>query len=207
MKAQFITIEGLEGAGKTTQAEVLCDWLESKGIQYIRTREPGGTEIAEEVRQLVLKHHKEVMDPVAELLLVFAARKQHVEALIRPTLEKGIWVISDRFTDATYAYQGGGRQLGIERIAVLEEFVLGAFKPDLTLWFDCDAQTGLGRANARGDLDRIEKESIEFFNRCRDGYRQRQENEPQRFMQLDASLSVTEVSSALISGLESLYGR
>jgi dTMP kinase len=205
MNAQFITIEGLEGAGKTTQAEVLCQWLESKGIPYQRTREPGGTEIAEHIRELVLKHHSEAMDPLTELLLVFAARQQHVESLIKPTLEKGIWVISDRFTDATYAYQGGGRQLGVDKIQQLETFVLKNFQPDLTLWFDCEANVGLSRARARGALDRIETEAIEFFDRCRNAYQERAQRHSDRFVRLDASGSIEEVSHTLIESLESRY--
>ena len=206
MKGQFITIEGLEGVGKTTQAEMLCSWLKQKGISFIRTREPGGTEIAEKIRSLVLEHHQEHMDPKTELLLVFAARQQHVEAKVKPAIEQGIWVVSDRFTDATYAYQGGGRQLDKSLIRSLELQVLNDFQPDLTLWFDCDAEIGLTRARARGELDRIETENIEFFNRCRAEYHNRLTSQPERFCRLDASDSISEVSKNLIKALELRYG-
>lgn len=206
MKPQFITIEGLEGAGKTTQAEVLCQWLTARGIPYIRTREPGGTPIAEEIRNLVLAHHEEPMDPRTELLMVFASRQQHVERLIKPALAKGQWVISDRFTDATYAYQGGGRQLGAAFIQQLESLVLEGFQPDTTLWFDCDAETGLHRARARGELDRIEQEALSFFNRARAAYAQRASEQPERFIQLDASHPIEQVSQNLILALEARYG-
>ena len=205
MKPQFITIEGLEGAGKTTQAKNLISWLEDKGHDVVHTREPGGTEIAEKIRALVLDHHDESMDPVAELLLVFAARQQHVESLIKPALSSGKWVVSDRFTDATFAYQGGGRELGVEQISQLESFVLKGFKPDLTVWLDCDAETGLGRARARGALDRIEQESIAFFDRCRAAYQARFDANPDRFMKLDASQSIEMVTHALEAQLEARF--
>ncbi len=206
MKGQFISIEGLEGVGKTTQAEVLCHWLEEKNIAYIRTREPGGTEIAEKIRHLVLEHHSEPMDATTELLLVFAARRQHVEAKIKPAIESGLWVVSDRFTDATYAYQGGGRQLDKTLIRLLEQQVLNDFQPNLTLWFDCDADIGLARARVRGELDRIETEDIEFFNRCRAAYNERCVSQPERFLTLDAAKTVSEVSQQLIKALELRYG-
>ncbi|WP_320825914.1 dTMP kinase [Reinekea sp.] len=202
MTGMFISIEGLEGAGKTTQAEVLLTWLRARGHDIIRTREPGGTEIAEAIRALILSHHDEQMDPVTELLLVFAARQQHVTRLIQPALASGQWVISDRFTDATYAYQGGGRGLDRTLIASLETTVLANFQPDLTIWFDCDAATGLARAQARGALDRIEGEDIAFFNRCRAQYQLRCEQHPQRFLKIDAAPPQAQVSAQLIAALE-----
>jgi dTMP kinase len=205
MKSQFISIEGLEGAGKTTQAKVLCEWLERKGIEYVRTREPGGTVIAETIRELVLSHYNETMDSTAELLLVFAARKQHVETLIKPALDAGKWVISDRFTDATYAYQGGGRELGSELIQTLENIVLNGFAPDLTLWFDCDAEVGLNRARERGELDRIENQAIDFFKRCQRGYQTRFENDQKRFLKIDANQSISTVSKDMLQNLENWY--
>ena len=206
MSAMFISIEGLEGAGKTTQAEVLVAWLQARGHAVIRTREPGGTEIAEAIRDLILSHHSEKMDPVTELLLVFAARQQHVTSLIRPALAAGQWVISDRFTDASYAYQGGGRGLDRTLIASLETTVLANFQPDLTIWFDCDAATGLARAQARGTLDRIEGEDIAFFNRCRAQYQLRCEQQPERFLKIDAAPQQAEVSAQLIAALEVYFG-
>lgn len=200
-KSQFITIEGLEGAGKTTQAEVLHKWLIGRGINVMRTREPGGTEIAEAIRSVVLDHYTESMDPTTELLLVFAARKQHLEAKIKPALAQGDWVLSDRFMDATYAYQGGGRQLDRDFIQKMEKDVLNNFGPDLTIWLDCDAHTGLDRASARGALDRIEKEDIKFFDRCREGYMRRFNENPERFIKLDASQSIEEVSEELLRQL------
>lgn len=205
MNAKFITIEGLEGAGKTTQAEVLCQWLEDNKIDYIRTREPGGTPIAESIRELVLSHHSETMDATTELLLVFAARKQHVEQLIKPALARGCWVVSDRFTDATYAYQGGGRALDIKLIQQLEQLVLNEFNPDLTLWFDCDAQTGLSRARARGELDRIEDQAIDFFERCQRGYQSRFDQNPERFIKLNANDTIEAVSNQMTQLLDSWY--
>ncbi|TXR53512.1 dTMP kinase [Reinekea thalattae] len=202
MKPLFISIEGLEGAGKTTQAAVLMNWLTERGVELVRTREPGGTPVAEAIRELVLATHEEEIDPIAELLLVFAARKQHVETLIKPSLAAGKWVLSDRFTDATYAYQGGGRMLAAELIQQLENTVLEGFQPDLTIWFDCDAEVGLSRASNRGALDRIEQEDMAFFNRCRDAYASRAEKQPQRFLRINANNDVDQVSRELIAALE-----
>jgi len=205
MNGKFISIEGLEGVGKTTQAQVICKWLEDNGIDYIRTREPGGTEIAESIRELVLEHHKEKMDSKTELLLVFAARQQHVETLIKPALASGKWVLSDRFTDATYAYQGGGRELDTSLIAELEQLILKDFQPHTTIWFDCDAQTGLSRARARGALDRIELEDISFFDRCRKSYLNRSLSDPSRFIKLDAAQDIKTVSDDLIAALNKRF--
>ncbi|MFQ3229125.1 dTMP kinase [Reinekea sp.] len=205
MTGKFITIEGLEGVGKSTQANNLAQWIKTKGHTIVRTREPGGTPIAEAIRDVVLDMHPEKMDPTTELLLVFAARKQHTESLIRPSLTKGAWVLSDRYTDATYAYQGGGRKLDLATISHLENLVLKGFKPDLTIWLDCDAEIGLARAKARGALDRIEVEDIGFFNQCRAAYQQRFEADPMRFIRLDANQSIEAVKADLVQALEGWY--
>lgn len=205
MSGKFITIEGLEGVGKSTQANNLAQWIETKGHSIVRTREPGGTPIAESIRDVVLDMHPEKMDPTTELLLVFAARKQHTESLIRPALNQGDWVLSDRYTDATYAYQGGGRKLDLSIISNLENLVLKGFKPDLTIWLDCDAEIGLARAKARGALDRIELEEIGFFNQCRAAYQQRFEADPKRFIRLDANQTIEAVKADLIQALEVWY--
>ena len=205
MTGKFITIEGLEGVGKSTQANNLANWIEAKGHTIVRTREPGGTPIAEAIRKVVLDLHTEAMDPTTELLLVFAARQQHTEELIRPALNRGEWVLSDRYTDATYAYQGGGRQLDNAIITHLENMVLKGFKPDLTIWLDCDAEIGLARAKVRGRLDRIEKEDIGFFNLCRQGYEQRYQADPNRFIRLDANQSIESVKADLTQALEGWY--
>lgn len=205
MTGKFISIEGLEGAGKSTQALALVEWLERKHVEVVRTREPGGTPIAESIRELVLAHHSEKMDSTTELLLVFAARKQHVESLIKPSLNAGHWVVSDRFTDATYAYQGGGRQIPKTQINQVETLALQGFKPDLTIWFDCDADIGLSRARARAALDRIESEAIDFFDRCRHAYGERLKEDAQRFIKIDANQNIEQVTIQLIAALEIWY--
>lgn len=202
MKPRFISIEGLEGAGKSTQLQVVTDFVTAHFGTPLITREPGGTPLAEEIRSVILSPRTEPMDAWTELLLVFAARKQHVATLIQPALIKEQWVVSDRFTDATYAYQGGGRQLPWEHIEALESLVLDGFQPDLTLWLDCPAELGLERARQRGALDRIELEDIAFFERCRQAYEKRAQSAPERFVRIDASLSLEAVSDQVRQTLE-----
>lgn len=205
MKARFITLEGTEGTGKSTQLAVLEKWVRERHGDPVLTREPGGTPLAERIREVVLTHHDETMDAWTELLLVFAARRQHVTGKIKPELARGRWVISDRFTDASYAYQGGGRGIDPDRIEELENLVLEGFRPDLTIWLDCPAEIGLSRARARGTLDRIEQEDIAFFERCRRAYDARRRQQPDRIVRLDASGSIDAVSQRLLQVLEERF--
>ncbi|WP_439888172.1 dTMP kinase [Pseudomonas sp. MBLB4123] len=197
MSGLFITLEGPEGAGKSTNREYLAARLAEHGIEVLLTREPGGTPLAERVRELLLAPSEEPMAADTELLLVFAARAQHLDRVIRPALARGCVVLCDRFTDATYAYQGGGRGLPEERIAVLEDYVQGALRPALTLVFDLPIEVGLSRAAARGRLDRFEQEGRAFFDAVRQTYLRRAAAEPQRYRVLDASQSLSEVQQAL----------
>lgn len=167
---KFITIEGTEGVGKSTNLAYVQQWLLHQGIDVVVTREPGGTPLAEEIRALLLAQRSEVVDETAELLLVFAARAQHLQQVIKPALARGAWVLCDRFTDATYAYQGAGRGLDQSVIAQLEQLVQSDLRPDLTLILDIDVELGLQRASARGALDRFESETLSFFNRVRSAY-------------------------------------
>ena len=192
-KGKFITIEGIEGVGKSTNIEFIREFLHEQGIEFVQTREPGGTELAEEIRNLILQERNEKMDNTTELLLVFAARSQHLNIVIKPALDRGCWVLCDRFTDATYAYQGGGRELGADKISVLEHMVHNDLHPDLTLMLDLDPELGLKRAANRGELDRIEKERLDFFQRVRATYLQIAEAEPERCTVIDASQSIEEV--------------
>ena len=159
--AKFITIEGIEGVGKSTNIIAIKDFLDQQQIDYVLTREPGGTLLAEAIRDLLLKESNEDVDSITELLLMFGARSQHLAEVIRPALEQGRWVICDRFTDATYAYQGGGRGIDSGKIAVLENLVQGELRPDLTLILDLEPQLGLARASDRGQLDRFEKQQLD----------------------------------------------
>nr|WP_256355042.1 dTMP kinase [Pseudomonas sp. sia0905] len=193
----FITLEGPEGAGKSTNREYLAARLREQGIDVLLTREPGGTPLAERVRELLLAPSDEPMASDTELLLVFAARAQHLAQVIVPALERGAVVLCDRFTDATYAYQGGGRGLDVARIAQLEEFVQGALRPDLTLVFDLPVEVGLSRAAARGRLDRFEQEGRSFFEAVRATYLQRAEAAPARYRILDAAQSLEAVQRDL----------
>jgi len=201
---KFITIEGGEGAGKTTNLSFITAQLTSHGIDFIVTREPGGTRLAEAIRTLLLSEHEEKVCEMTELLLIFAARAQHLDQVIHPALNAGKWVVSDRFTDATYAYQGGGRGLSETTIAQLEHIVQGSLRPDLTLILDLAPEIGLERARKRATLDRFEREKLDFFDRVRDAYRKRVSAEPQRCVLLDASQALEHVQGAILRALEPL---
>jgi dTMP kinase len=203
----FITLEGPEGAGKSTNREYLAERLRSHGIEVVLTREPGGTPLAERIRELLLTPSDEAMGVDTELLLVFAARAQHLEAVIKPALARGAVVLCDRFTDATYAYQGGGRGLSEARIALLENFVQGDLRPDLTLVFDLPVEVGLTRAAARGRLDRFEQEKRSFFEAVRQTYLQRAQAAAERYRVIDASLPLAEVQANLDKLLPELLER
>lgn len=202
MRGKFITIEGTEGVGKTTNIEFIKQWLQAKSITFVDTREPGGTPLAEEIRQLLLSNREESVCSKAELLLMFAGRAQHLDQLIEPQLESGNWVLCDRFTDATYAYQGAGRQMGYDLIANLESIVQGDLRPDLTLILDIPVEQGLQRAGERSEPDRFELEKADFFNRVRNAYLERAEQSPQQYVIIDASLSLPEVQEQIGSCLD-----
>lgn len=197
MSGLFITLEGPEGAGKSTNRDYLAARLGEQGLDVVLTREPGGTPLAEKVRELLLAPSDELMAADTELLLVFAARAQHLAQVIRPALARGAVVLCDRFTDATYAYQGGGRGLSVARIAELERFVQGDLRPDLTLVFDLPVEVGLARAAARGRLDRFEQEGQAFFEAVRQAYLQRAQAERRRYTLLDAAQPLEAVQRAI----------
>jgi dTMP kinase len=183
----FISLEGGEGAGKSTQNRRIVDWISSRGHSVVETREPGGTAVSEQVRQVLLDTRNAGLNPTAELLLMFAARSQLVQEVILPALENGKVVVCDRFADASYAYQGGGRELGTRVVASVEQLVLGDLKPDLTLLFDMPVEAGMKRVAGRGASDRFEIESLRFFERVRQTYLERATAEPDRFRIIDAS--------------------
>ena len=203
---KFLTIEGTEGVGKSTNMAFVRAWLEERGIELVVTREPGGTPLAEEIRALLLAKRSEKVDETAELLLVFAARAQHLAQVIKPALARGTWVLSDRFTDATYAYQGGGRGLSLAVIEQLEALVQQQLRPDLTLILDIDVEAGLQRASQRGELDRFESETLGFFERVRAAYRQRAEAAPQRYALVDAGQPLPQVQASIARELQRLLG-
>ncbi len=203
-RGKFLTIEGTEGVGKSTNLAFVRDWLQAKGIEVVVTREPGGTPLAEEIRALLLAKRAEAVDETAELLLVFAARAQHIAQIIRPALARGAWVLSDRFTDATFAYQGGGRGLSVGTISQLETLVQGELRPDLTLILDIDVELGLNRARQRGELDRFESETIGFFERVRAAYRARAEARSDHYAVINAGQELVAVQADIkkvLSGL------
>jgi dTMP kinase len=196
MRGAFITLEGGEGVGKSTQIAEAVAALETAGLSVVRTREPGGTPLAEQIRGLLIGECEERMDADTELLLMFAARNQHLARLIRPALESGDWVVCDRFTDASYAYQGAGRGIDMARIGQLEAFVQRGMQPDLTLLLDAPIEVGMARAARRNsDGDRFEREARDFFERVREGYLARAAADPQRFRIIDAAQSLDAVSA------------
>jgi len=190
----FITIEGVEGVGKSTNIEFITEYLDNLNIDYLVTREPGGTLLAENIRDLLLSIDDDSPVELCELLLIFSARAQHIEKIIGPALKGGTWVICDRFTDATYAYQGGGRGMNTELISELETMVQGNLRPDLTIILDLDPETGLSRARNRGELDRFEREHVEFFIKVREAYLQIAMNFPKRCAVINAGRDLDEVS-------------
>lgn len=203
---RFITLEGIEGAGKSTVARIVCDWLKARGIAVRLTREPGGTPLAERVRQVVLERGSEQLSPATETLLMFSARGIHLENLIRPALAAGEWVVCDRFTDATRAYQGAGRGVSIELIETLATAVHGDLKPDRTLLLDLAPAVGLARARQRSGLaaDRFEAEKEEFFDRVRAAYLELAKAEPDRITVIDASVDLPLVEGQVKATLERL---
>ncbi len=199
---KFLTLEGTEGAGKSTNLKCIQSWLESRGIELIVTREPGGTAISEAIREILLNTEFNTMNPNTELLLMFAARNQHIEEKIKPALAQGKWVISDRFTDASYAYQGAGRGIEYSRIAEIENWVQQSFQPDKTFVFDLPIEIGMARVRARGEqTDRFEQENIEFFDKVRNAYLNRAKQAPERYAILDASQSLDVVQKQITNHL------
>jgi len=200
-RGYFITVEGCEGAGKSTVMKFIEDYLKTHDISLLVTREPGGTEIAEDIRKILLplaSHYHEKMCPITELLLYFASRAQHLARSIVPALERGEWVLCDRFTDSSYAYQGIGRGIPDATVAQLEKIVHGDLQPDFTLLLDLDPKIGLERIHKSGrGLDRIEVENLDFFQRVRESYLKRAKNAPQRFRIIDASKTPVEVEGQL----------
>lgn len=204
MFGKFITIEGGEGVGKSTNIAFIQSQLESKGIQCLITREPGGTPLAEEIREVLIKNRDEIVVSETELLLMFAARAQHLHQKIMPALSEGKWVISDRFTDATYAYQSGGRGVSASNVGLLENFVQGDLRPDLTLLLDAPPEVGMARARGRGQLDRFEEEKSAFFDRVRHNYLSRAAAEPKRFKVVDATQILSAVQRDIAELLREL---
>ena len=206
---RFITFEGGEGVGKSTNIQFVSEWLQQQGIRTLITREPGGTEIAEKIRNDLLKaHHNEDMSDLAELLLVFAARAQHLEKVIRPALASGTWVLCDRFTDSTIAYQGYGRGLSKEVIASLKQLVQQGMEPDCTFLLEAPLELGMSRARGRAadageQVDRFETEKLEFFQRVQQGFTELAEQQP-RFRRIDASQPLTQVQEAISAQMEQL---
>lgn len=204
IRGRFITVEGGEGVGKTTNMQYLRERIEAAGHTVVMTREPGGTPLAEAIRALLLTPEYRGMSSDCELLLMFAARAEHLAQRILPALRAGEWVLCDRFTDATYAYQGGGRGLPRERIGQLETWVQGELRPDLTLLLDVPVALGLKRAGDRSAPDRFEQEEAAFFERVRQAYLERAQAEPDRYRVVDAALPLPEVQQQLDKALEGL---
>jgi dTMP kinase len=206
-RGKFITVEGIEGVGKSTNVEFLSTLIEENGYSVIRAREPGGTPMAERIRELLLEHNEEPMTGIAELLLFFAARSLHINNSIRPALEAGHWVVCDRFTDASRAYQGDGRGLNQEWINTLANWVEQNLKPDLTILLDAPAEVGMLRAKQRGATDRLEIEQIDFYTRVRDGYLALADAEPDRFTIIDACQSLNQIQSIILNIMPAFFNK
>ncbi len=202
MTGKFITVEGIEGAGKTTCMQVVTEVIEHQGINAIHTREPGGTDLGEDLRSLLLGHKHTGMSDDAELLMMFAARAEHIAQKIQPALDDGKWVLCDRFTDATYAYQGYGRGIPLEKIAGLENWVQGKLRPDLTLLMDLPVEVGMERAGKRSAPDRFESEAWDFFERIRQGYLSIAAEQPSRVKVIDASQDLPDVQAQVKTAIE-----
>lgn len=204
IRGKFITLEGGEGVGKTTNLHFIKSYLLEHDISVIVTREPGGTPLAEKIRQLLLDNDSEAVSETAELLLIFAARAQHIKHVIEPALAQGTWVICDRFTDATYAYQGGGRNMRISTIESLENWVQGTLRPDLTILLDAPVEIGLERARLRSAFDRFESEKTNFFEQVRRAYLLQLELNPQRIKLIKANQPLIDVQKSLIDLIQPL---
>lgn len=194
---KFVTLEGIEGVGKTSNLACIRGLLQQNGHECVETREPGGTPLGESLRAILLEHQHDGMTPDAELLLMFAARAEHLARVILPALSAGKYVLCDRFTEATYAYQGGGRGLDHSKIAELENWVQGELRPDLTIILDAPVHIGRARAGRRSDPDRIEKEHDDFFTRVRDTYLRQAEHYPQRIAVVDANMALEKVQDQI----------
>lgn len=206
-RGKFITLEGGEGVGKTTNQAFIRDFLCDHHIPVVVTREPGGTPLAEKIRALLLDRNSEPVSDQTELLLMFAARAQHIRQVIEPALASGQWVLCDRFTDATYAYQGGGRLLNFNDIAWLENWVQGTLRPDLTLLFDAPVEAGMARAGKRGAFDRFEAEQCHFFEQIRQAYLKQAKRYPERIKLIQADRPLVDVQNNLINLLQPLVGQ
>lgn len=201
-KALFITAEGTEGVGKSTGLKAVCEILEKSGIDYVRTREPGGTALGEALRELLLNKDEQYdISPDTELMLMFAARKQHLDTVIKPALSAGKFVVCDRFTDATFAYQGGGRGIDEEKIQQLADWVHPDCQPHITLLFDAPVEVGLQRAKKRGELDRFEQEAIDFFQRVREKYLSLAKQDTDRFILINAEHDIPQVVEQITAGM------
>lgn len=203
-KGRFITVEGTEGVGKSTNMAFIENWLKGSGKELVITREPGGTDLGEKLRSVLLDAKEQSMCDDTELLLMFAARAQHLQEVILPALDAGKWVLCDRFTDSTYAYQGGGRGIEMERIAHLEQWVQGDRRPDMTLILDLPVGVGLERAGKRSAPDRFELEKHDFFNKVRDTYLERAKAHPERYQIINASPSISDVQQSIQTVLEKM---
>ncbi|MBA2483411.1 MAG: dTMP kinase [Nitrosomonas sp.] len=203
-QGKFITLEGIDGAGKSTQLAWIAEFLQRRGVNVVMTREPGGTLLGEKLRTLLLDCTL-TMHPETEALLMFAARREHLDKVIFPALTRGDWVISDRFTDASFAYQGGGRQVDISKLDALEQWTQGVLQPDLTLYFDVSFEIGQQRVAGIKSADRFEKEQANFFQRVRAAYLARLEKHPHRIHLIDASQSVQKVQEAIGRNMEILF--